>query len=361
MNPDRFYQQGIYNLIGSILGHYGLSGPPGLPEMDVLLEKNYQHIFLLVLDGLSVGLAESAPLFRQAKRCDIYSVYPPTTTAAMTTLQSGLSPIEHGWLGWNVPIPELDLEPVTLLTNCLMETRIPAARFSVAERYLSYPKIISRLAEKGIRAAMISPFERLRPSSFEELIQIALTQTQKLGPSFSFGYWTEPDYIQHMQGSMSQPAIELVAEFAAVLAEYLPQFKDTLVLLLSDHGMTRSTPIYLEDYPEIYRLLRQRISFEARNPNFFVKPGSTAEFSRRFRENFSDFSLYTHEEVFQSELYGPGEPHPSTRYSIGDFVAVAHGNRHLLMDRAHDPGFLGHHAGKTKEEMMIPLIIWECV
>ena len=39
---------------------------------------------------------------------EITSVFPPTTTAATTTLESGLSRAEHAWLGWSLHFPEVN-------------------------------------------------------------------------------------------------------------------------------------------------------------------------------------------------------------------------------------------------------------
>ena len=39
----------------------------------------------------------------------ITSVFPPTTTAATTSMLSGLNPNEHGWLGWDLYFKKEDL------------------------------------------------------------------------------------------------------------------------------------------------------------------------------------------------------------------------------------------------------------
>ena len=37
---------------------------------------------------------------------ELTSVYPCTTVAAMTSYRSGISPNEHGWLGWTLYFKE---------------------------------------------------------------------------------------------------------------------------------------------------------------------------------------------------------------------------------------------------------------
>lgn len=55
---------------------------------------------------------------------------------------------------------------------------------------------------------------------------------------------------------------------------------------------------------------------------------------------------------------GFGEPHPKTYNFIGDFLAVATGEKSLFIKRE-DRKFIGVHAGLTEEEMTIPFIAIE--
>ena len=48
---------------------------------------------------------------------EITTVFPATTTAATTSIATGLNPVEHGWLGWNMYIEPID-ETITLFRNC---------------------------------------------------------------------------------------------------------------------------------------------------------------------------------------------------------------------------------------------------
>ena len=54
------------------------------------------------------------------------SVYPCTTTSALTTYETGLTPLEHGWLGWAMYFSEID-KSVELFTGKQSGTNIPAA------------------------------------------------------------------------------------------------------------------------------------------------------------------------------------------------------------------------------------------
>jgi hypothetical protein len=76
--------------------------------------------------------------FRANKLRDISSVFPPTTAAATVSLESGLSPIEHGWLGWCLYFAELGTN-VNIFPNTLAGSGgVPAAPYHVAGKFMPY-------------------------------------------------------------------------------------------------------------------------------------------------------------------------------------------------------------------------------
>ena len=99
------YNKSILNLVVSILKHYSVDSKySGLEEIDDILEKDYKNIVMVVLDGMGENiLKKNSPegLFYKNKLCNVTSVYPCTTTAAMTTYYSGKPPIETGWIAWS--------------------------------------------------------------------------------------------------------------------------------------------------------------------------------------------------------------------------------------------------------------------
>lgn len=359
MLTRQFYQQGTYNLTQSILHHYGIEAGMRLGVLDRYLIKGYNNVLVLILDGMGVDLAKTSEFFSKHLVKEIYSVYPPTTTASLTTLYSGLAPIEHGWLGWNVYFPELPYDGVTLFLNEVMDEKRVAAEYNVARRFLPYERLVDRIRQEGVTAELMSPFDEPRINSVEQIFIRSLSRFSEPGRHFIMGYWTEPDYTQHLYGKASRKAKTMLAQIERSIRTFIDSLSDTLVVILSDHGMIDATPIYLEDYPELLACLYRRISLEARTPNFFVKPGMHDTFERLFRERFKDFELFRRDDFLASGLLGPGQAHPNVTHALGDFIGVARGTRYILNDRLHDKGFVGVHAGLTEEEMMIPLIIIE--
>ena len=103
-------EESLLSLTASLLRHYGGETPhPSLPRLDALLEKGFRNVAVLLFDGMGESvLREWLPadaFLRRHEAGTLSSVFPPTTVAATTTLMTGLSPIEHGWLGWNLFFP----------------------------------------------------------------------------------------------------------------------------------------------------------------------------------------------------------------------------------------------------------------
>ena len=59
---------------------------------------------------------------------EITTVFPATTTAATTSMRTGLNPKEHGYLGWNVYIKQID-ETISLFLNTKKGTEEISQKF----------------------------------------------------------------------------------------------------------------------------------------------------------------------------------------------------------------------------------------
>ena len=94
------YNDSIVNLTCSILKHFGAEYEHStLKEIDELLDDEYNNIVVLLFDGMGIDAIQHHLLedgfFRKNLIKEYSSVFPPTTTAATTSLESGLTPLEH--------------------------------------------------------------------------------------------------------------------------------------------------------------------------------------------------------------------------------------------------------------------------
>ena len=111
---DFDYNNSILALSNSLLKYYGVHPfHPTLKILDEMLSaQNHKNIVFMIMDGMSVdNIRRHLPkdsFIASHIVTPIYSVFPPTTTAATTTFHSGLSPLESGWIGWTSYYKEYD-------------------------------------------------------------------------------------------------------------------------------------------------------------------------------------------------------------------------------------------------------------
>ena len=94
--------------------------------------------------------------------------------------------------------------------------------------------------------------------------------------------------------------------------------------------------------------------------NLFIKDGYHEQFVTEFNKEFGDsFLLLSKEEVKRQKFFGPGREHPYFDGMLGDYLAVAISDLSIFNTQEEKEKFVGVHAGLTKEEMEIPLIVVE--
>ena len=113
---------------------------------------------------------------------EITTVFPATTTAATTSMQTGLNPIEHGYLGWNMYLSPID-ETVELYTGINKETGTPSAKYhEVKKEYLSPKTIVDEINEQNkYHAISLFPFKDTKYKDLDEMISIIEKKCQKEG------------------------------------------------------------------------------------------------------------------------------------------------------------------------------------
>ena len=103
-------------------------------------------------------------------------------------------------------------------------------------------------------------------------------------------------------------------------------------------------------------------SIETRFVTFFVKENMKEIFKENFENIFNkDFLLFTKEEFSKSNLLGRGKKHYKIDEYLGDFIAISISNKAIryTIDGNKFKKLIADHAGMTKEEMEVPVIIIE--
>ncbi|MDE7362709.1 MAG: alkaline phosphatase family protein [Oscillospiraceae bacterium] len=348
--PD--YDNCIANLSCSVMKHFGVTPPnPGLSLADSLLsERRYKNVVVLLLDGMGNNIIEAnlAPdgFFRSHLVGTYSSVFPPTTVAATTAMDSGLFPVQSAWLGWSCYFPEVD-ENIEYFVDINGER--------LAWKYVPYWSIYDRIKDAGFGAHYRAPFTEPYPEDFGAFCREIKRLCAEDGEKYIHAYWDQPDTVMHRKGCFGESAKTKVRELEKAVEELANELTDTLLLITADHGHIDSPKAVVTHYPDIMECLVRMPSIEPRCLNLFVKDGMEEQLKAAFKEHFDGkFMLMSKAEVKERQLFGKGAPHPHFDGMLGDYIAVAIDDVSIYnMD---SKNFVGAHAGLTKDEMIIPLI-----
>lgn len=371
--PD--YSNSIVNLSCSVLKYFNVSDikHDTLPEIDKLLQQRMpRNVVLLLFDAMGISILDrhlsESSFTRQHVIRSLSSTFPPTTVAATTAVNSGLTPLETGWLGWITYFKEIDDNIITFFNTLQSDGDKQAAPVHLTYSHIPYKTLSMQICESNpdVKCMAVAPFKThpvdptIITKSVRENMDNILNLTREAGRHMIYGYWHEPDHTMHDLG-VDDPRITPIVLDIDTNMQYLYDNinrDDTIVFAIADHSQINAKWFCLCDYPDIQALLKHPHSIEGRCASFMVKDGKKEEFRKLFGRYFGEhFMLMEHEEFLQSGLLGTGVPHPRTDGFVGDFVAVAT-DEYCIGETHEDAEMIGIHAGLTKEEMEVPLIVF---
>ena len=354
----------ITALSNSVLKHYHI--PPHNPSclpVDRRLATAPRNIVLLLLDGLGQNILEhhlpEDSFLRRHQMDTLSSVFPPTTTAAATALETGLFPSQSGWLGWSIFWPPLG-KNVALYPNTT-EDGLQAASYHIGDHHLTVAHLTQLIREKSnVFACSISEQGDIYAKTLEDVLGAASQVCQEPGQHFIYAYVNEPDHTLHRSGCHSEDVQKFLQKADRLLENMQQICPDTLFLLTADHGFIDVDPLCLEDYPELEDTLLRKPSIEPRALNLFLKPGREQAFLWHWHEIMGDsYTLYTKEQVLAQQFFGPAPNHPMLEDMLGDYLAVTNTPLTLFPNPSYMKFMKATHGGMTPEELTVPLIIWE--
>lgn len=143
----------------------GFAELPGEVEC-LLVTGEAERVGVVLIDAFGWAFVErhlDHPLLRRCARegllAPMAAQFPPTTTAHVTTMHSGLPVGEHGLYEWRVFEPSAG-RTIIPLTSSWADGGPPDALRSAGvppERYVPRPSFYERLADRGIESVAIKP------------------------------------------------------------------------------------------------------------------------------------------------------------------------------------------------------------
>ena len=383
--PD--YKNSIVNLVSSILNVYDVkTDHPPLKQLDSKTLKMQKNIIFFVLDGFGMNLLNkftaSTQFLNKNLISPITSVFPSTTSAAITSIISGKTPWEHGAIGWTLYFKEfaknIDYLPnwdsITYKTqnakkynvidyvgsdnifNQISDTNPDVQQFYLTHEELSQsPNIIRN-----------SGTAKIIPYSDNKHLYKTLNELISKGDSYRkliFVYSSSPDKIEHQFGVYADEVETFIRETDSAFNTLNSQLAgtDTTILITADHGLIDIVNYYyVNEDKKLFDSMIMPTFPEPRFISFFVKKHKMKQFEEEFQKYENKFLLFEREEFLKHKFLGNGDVHPKIDDFIGDYMAIAISNSAMksiyMQNGKWKKEFNAHHAGLTEDEMLVPLI-----
>lgn len=370
----------LFRAMALLSGVRNFRKTPGIETLSDLIGPHDHYLFVLV-DGLGMNLRDRFPpdgFFATALQTDIRSVFPSTTSVALTSLATGLWPAEHGLTGWWTHFPE-HRRVIAPLIFTERGTHLPCERLGLTVEdlipaspilgsFFRNPASYLPRAITGGRYATWSrdgtPIRAFR--SFAHLRRMAKRDMASVrGPSYRYLYLLTVDKLSHKHGIGSP---EVAAEVRRI-DRLLVRLRETLpmsvrIVVTADHGLVDVPPerhfTWRDDDAVCAHVIGGQ-SGEGTTPVFHVKPGHDEAFLTEFARTSAaqSFTLYRPDELAERGLYGPEPLSEGARLHLGDYVGISVEPARLeYVPPGADPvNHIGVHGGLRPAEVDIPLFV----
>lgn len=325
--------------------------------------RGARQVVLLVLDGLGwEQLRERtsvAPTLSAMTGGPVTTVAPSTTATALTSITTGLTPGEHGIVGYRV---ELQGDVVNMLrwwgTNGDARRQVEPRTVQPFAPFLGESVPVVSKAELESSAFTEAHLRGGRPTGYRASSSLAVTVGQLLrdGERFVYAYYDGVDKIAHERGFGEFYDAEL-ATADRLVADVIDRLPAGAVLLVTaDHGQVDVGDRIVEPHRDLLALTRQQ-SGEGRFRWLHARPGAADDLLAAAREHHGDLAwVHSRAEMVEAGWFGPVVS-PPVASRFGDVALVAHAPVSF-----HDPADSGpfplvcRHGSLTSEEMLVPLL-----
>lgn len=337
---------------------------------------NQDKFVLIILDafGQSVFRKIKNPL-NDAEVKKITSIFPSTTAAAMLSFYTGLTPAEHGVMGFTTYMKEfgsiinmLNLshpaqeEPIQMLSQnfpqYISEKAIPLglelSKLGVSSTAI-LPNSISESPTTAFHTRGMSRIKYYYPWDAFTLLRRLLSQKGKM---FISVYTPVVDTLSHHYGPQSAEAHSAAESMLELISRSLSGIEGFTAIITADHGQVPNEKTNVVDQ-QLMDVLEMPPFGDSRAVFLKVKNEDSA--IRYFEKNLSGFILYRKSEVIKNGFLGP-KLDPRFEDRIGDILAIPSGNESLIYSYRGEGdadyiAFKGHHGGLMQDEQEVPLLI----
>jgi predicted AlkP superfamily pyrophosphatase or phosphodiesterase len=401
--PPDYDGGGLLNVAATVLDVLGMrdeTDPPPLRALEPSLREGVRQVVVVLADGLGLAQLRAlcaagdmpfvASIIERARRHDkaqlieATTIFPSTTAAAITTLNTARTPQEHGNMAYFLWLDEF--AQVTQMLRWGPGANRRGSYFDDPRidprEYVKVPSVHARLRQRGGESWVIEP-EIFRNEAMTRMhaaeagyaayylpssMSVRLRELLERGPwghapAYVYAYWAGIDSIAHVSGPQSADHATEAALFDKALERALASRPpgDTLVLLTADHGHAFTDPEKLIDLvgdEELRSLLRNPLAGEPRL--VFLHTDQPDRVKQHLERRYPGaFFLLDRDEAIAAGLFGRGDP-DIARQRVGEVLAMLGGDRAASIVRVDGQTFRhrGSHGGMSAAEMRIPILAW---
>jgi predicted AlkP superfamily pyrophosphatase or phosphodiesterase len=322
-------------------------------------------------------------MIEEGKVTPLRTIFPSETAAAVTTINTGLTPQEHGVYSWRVFLEELDTTVRTLPFTSLQKEELDD---DVSALY-DGETVFDRLDSAGVHSTSIIPesiagsdynsymMENSDVKGFKNAFDMALKLRKSIenaeGRNYFHCYTDQVDTALHEYGPNTQEHISQLEAVSQALQKQLVDkisgsaAEETLLLIIADHGQADVDPENITDllsYQTVEKNLETNQEGEIILPTggpralfLHVRQGKETEV-KSFLEKELEAEVMKTEEAIEENLFGLNKVEKRSR--LGDLVVIPDKQEKMIWyDHEKHKGYgdyEGHHGGMSKEEMLIP-------
>ncbi|MCW4033753.1 MAG: alkaline phosphatase family protein [Candidatus Bathyarchaeota archaeon] len=391
----------ISNIPGTVLDLFDVK--TSLPKLPINIDNSgVDKVVLFILDGFGYNQFlrsyEKHKFLRTlTEKSDVYpltSIFPSQTTNALTTLNTGLTPQQHGLFEYYIYIKEVGkivntqrFEPIgsyggNELVKSGFDLRVLFNETNIQsmlkeEDIQSFTHIFSLYAYSNSSQMLFKDSTFVPSLKTSDLIVNLRKKLEKTtGPAYYFVHLSNLDTIAHEYGPNSYEYGAEVSAISYMINKELTKkidnktAKETLLLLTSDHGGVDIVPehtTYLNGFAELLNNLKTGADSKPILPT-----GSARDVFLHVQDEKMDKTkdllnktvgtkakIVETKQAIDDGLFGTGKPQKQFLDRAGNLLILPYLNETVWFDHFKEVNYTprGQHGGLNKDEMLVPLAV----
>ena len=351
----------VRGIIPALLGPEGWSS--SLPEWFPSVVADAEAVVLLVLDGLGWHQLQDhpgeLPTLHAMSGGPIHTVAPTTTATALTSIATGLTPGEHGLIGYRIAVGG---DVLNVLRWAVDEQPVrrsrPPRELQPFEPFMGVAVPVISPAELQSSAFSEAHLRGSIPAGWRAASSIGVEARERIegGDRFVYAYYPGVDKIAHERGF--GPYYDAELRFAdALVADILDELPSgTALVITADHGQVQVADRIIVPDPDLLATVTLQ-SGEGRFRWWHTRPEDVDALAKTAAEEYDDVAwVVTREQMLDEGWFGPVVA-PPVQARLGDVALVAH--QPVSFHEPADSGpfeLVCRHGSMTPAEVDVPLL-----